>query len=254
MNVAPFEAAREAAIRNTLLIAAIVLMLGLAGMMALFWAQSYRVSRRQLLDARAFSDEVVAHIPVGIVVSGPDERLVMVNDPAEALMARPREELIGQPAASVLPETLLAMTEHGQAGRPVLERECMCSFFPGDNIPLSISAAVVATEEGNYVGKVYMLRDLREIRRLQAEVRHREKLAAIGTMAAGVAHEIRNPLSSIRGFAAYFGSKFSPGQRGIRLRPGSGSGGRQDEQVHHRIAPNYPVRQSYVQRAATLIP
>lgn len=210
MNTAPFEAAREADIRNTLLIASIVLLLGFAGMLALFWAQSYRASRRQLLDARAFSDEVVEHIPVGIVVTGQDERLAMVNDPAEALLGIPRKQLLGQPAASLLPDTLLQMTDHGQAGRPVLEHECLCSFTAGVTIPLSVSAAVVATEEGRYVGKVYMLRDLREIRRLQEEVRHREKLAAIGTMAAGVAHEIRNPLSSIRGFAAYFGGKFAP--------------------------------------------
>jgi two-component system sensor histidine kinase HydH len=52
-------------------------------------------------------------------------------------------------------------------------------------------------------GAVIILRDLREIKQLEEKVRRSEKLAAIGELAAGVAHEIRNPLSSIRGFAQY---------------------------------------------------
>ena len=124
MNTAPFEAARKTDIRNTLLISAIVLLLGFAAMLALFWAQSYRASRRQLLDARAFSDEVVEHIPVGIVVTGHDERVILVNDPAEALLGISRQLITGKPAADVLPDTLLELTAHGQPGRPVLEREC----------------------------------------------------------------------------------------------------------------------------------
>jgi two-component system, NtrC family, sensor histidine kinase HydH len=55
------------------------------------------------------------------------------------------------------------------------------------------------------------MRDLREIRRLQNEVRRQEKLAAMGGLAAGVAHEVRNPLSSIKALATFFAEQFEEG-------------------------------------------
>jgi two-component system sensor histidine kinase HydH len=60
------------------------------------------------------------------------------------------------------------------------------------------------------LGQVLLLRDLTPIKSLQRAVAHNQRLAAVGRLAGGVAHEIRNPLSSIKGFATYFKERSQP--------------------------------------------
>ncbi len=90
----------------------------------------------------------------------------------------------------------------------------ICKTPEGENVPVSVSAMRIINEVGEYVGQVILLRDLGEVRRLQEEVRRQEKLAAIGGLAAGVAHEIRNPLSSIKALATFFAGQFLSGSEG----------------------------------------
>jgi two-component system sensor histidine kinase HydH len=85
----------------------------------------------------------------------------------------------------------------------VLEREITYRKRSGNLIPLALSATPILKNDGRCQGAVIILRDLREIKLLEEKVRRSEKLAAIGKLASGVAHEIRNPLSSIRGFAQF---------------------------------------------------
>nr|WP_043637583.1 ATP-binding protein [Desulfovibrio sp. TomC] len=204
LDVAPIEAARRADLFNMLATASVVLILGLGGVLGLFLAQSYRAQRRALRQTTALASEVVASMPAGLVLIGPDGRVAMANGAAESLAGVAPGGLIGRSAAEVLPPEVL----HNP---PTEEREMDLSLAGGPVAAHGVSVSAVRTDEGTPVGSLVVLRDLREVRRLEAEVRRREKLAAVGNLAAGVAHEIRNPLSSIRGYAAYFGAKFAPG-------------------------------------------
>lgn len=204
LDVSPIEAARRADLHNMLTTAVVVLVLGLGGVLGLFWAQSYRAQRKALRQTTALASEVVAAMPAGLVLVGPDGRVAMANGAAEALAGVAPGGLVGRDAAGVLPPEVLR-------DPPAGEREMDVSLAGGPAAAQGVSVSAVRTDEGTPVGSLIVLRDLREVRRLEAEVRRREKLAAVGNLAAGVAHEIRNPLSSIRGYAAYFGAKFAPG-------------------------------------------
>jgi len=92
-----------------------------------------------------------------------------------------------------------------------LEREVQCSFNYESTLPLSVSAAKATTQDGSVVGYVLILRNLSQIKELESRIKRQEKLAAIGNLAAGIAHEIRNPLSSIKGYATYFQQKSQSG-------------------------------------------
>ena len=80
---------------------------------------------------------------------------------------------------------------------------------------LEVVAAPLFEQENIFLGSILLFRDMTEIKRLEAEVERSRRLASLGGLAAGVAHEIRNPLSSIKGFATHFRERFVdvPGER-----------------------------------------
>ena len=83
-----------------------------------------------------------------------------------------------------------------------------CTTRDGKLIPLDVSATRLQERSGVFMGHLILFRDLSEIRTLKNEIQRSERLASIGRLAAGIAHEIRNPLSSIKGFATYFKERY----------------------------------------------
>ncbi len=217
MDIAPFEEAKAQDVRTIILMGATLLALGLGGMVALFWAQRLRVSRRMLQDTRALAEEVITHLPIGLVVMDPAGRITMVNQAADAVLGAACNLAPGAHYETCLPRDVVEVLRRVSRGEDVVERQVNCEMGAREPLPLSVSGAQIFAEQGRLVGSILLLRDLREIKRLQDAVRRAEKLAAIGSLAAGVAHEIRNPLSSIKASATYFGSQFLEGSDGKRM-------------------------------------
>ncbi|HBI15359.1 MAG TPA: PAS domain-containing sensor histidine kinase [Desulfobulbaceae bacterium] len=211
MDPAPYVDAMAEDFSQTLLTSALILLLGLTGVVSLFWAQSYRRSRKLLQDTRAFAAEMVANLPEGIIATGPDRAITFINPIASALLGLAERQVVGQNVAAVLPADLLALVAESPRQGMMKSRELSLSVSSGRELILAVIVTGIMTEEGDKVGTMIIIHDLTETRRLQNTLQKQEKLAAIGNLAAGVAHEVRNPLSSIKGYATYFSSLFEEG-------------------------------------------
>lgn len=211
LDPAPFEEGRKEDVRNSIVISGVLIILGLAGFVSMFWMQSYRLARRSLQDTSAIAEQVVTSLPVGLMATDRDGNLAFYNNAAERITGLDLGAARGMPPETVLPGHLCGVKEYLARGEPVSEMEMECEFAGGRVVPVSVSASNIINEEGDFVGEVMIIRDLGELRRLQDEIRRNEKLAALGELAAGVAHELRNPLSSIKGIASYYKSTFEEG-------------------------------------------
>lgn len=208
MDIAPFEHARKEDLQNSFISLVLILFSGLGGIVSLFWAQNHARSRRLLSDTRAFATELVTSLPMGIVAVDDGAKVIYVNETASSLLQKELDQIKDKNAGQVLPTSLLSRLGRVDKGGIVSEQELTLPASNGKTIPVSVSITKIVGNQGNFIGHVFILNDLSRIRALELEIKHKEKLAAVGILAAGVAHEVRNPLSSIKGYATYFSSLF----------------------------------------------
>lgn len=211
LDVTPFEDAIRSDIQTTVILSVVMLLLGFGGFLSLFWMHNYRVARKSLQDTSVFAGEVVRHLPVGLIATDKTGRVTFFNSAAEKITTLDRRLIQNQKPDELLPQGLCDLRKELEKGTVITEMEMACGFAENREIPVSISAAPIANDNGEFLGQVIIIRDLSEIRRLEEEVRRQEKLAAMGGLAAGVAHEVRNPLSSIKALATFFAGQFDPG-------------------------------------------
>ena len=154
----------------------------------------------ELADVQAFSRHVVDSLTSGLATTDMTGIVATYNRAAETITALTGARAIGQPASAVLqlPSSLAGLFGP-VAGRPKQTRvEYGFTRHDGKQIEMGLSAAPLMTPRGE-TGFILTFQDVTESRKLEREARVQQRLAAVGEMAAGIAHEIRNPLASMSG-------------------------------------------------------
>ncbi len=208
LDMKPIELARKEDARHTVIMALILLLIGFTGVISLFLVQGYRSARTSLSRIRAFSDNLVENMPIGLLAIDGDGNVSSFNQTAESVLQLSADEILGRKADQVLPQQLRALIDKLKPEVKIIEKEIDCPVKDGNHIPLEAIATLLEEEDGTFGGYAILFRDLSEIKRLRTEIDRSQRLASIGRLAAGIAHEIRNPLSSIKGFATYFKERY----------------------------------------------
>jgi len=146
----------------------------------------------------AYSENILQSIPSGVISIDNDMKIRSINHSAEQILGVSAEEARGTDFADLFGEPIVS---HLQEQKVITRVEYPYTTQDGRHLWLGITTSQLKNRSGEVIGMLFIFTDLTDIKALQDEVRLKERLSQLGEMSAGIAHELRNSMSVIAGYA-----------------------------------------------------
>jgi two-component system, NtrC family, sensor histidine kinase PilS len=159
-----------------------------------------QVDVEALENLQALHENIINSISGGLITADLNGRITLLNPAGERLLEKRAQEVLGRPVGELFLDRLPAFDSVSESKNEIRSRTA-----DGREKTFGVRVSALTVPERGILGYVYAFADLTEIRRLEREVRMRDRLSAVGRLAGGIAHEIRNPLSSIVGSVKMLG-------------------------------------------------
>lgn len=193
------------------ILAIVTLLVGIAGALSYMTLKGLRWSQQSLKEMQAFTEILVSSLPIGLIATDNQGLIRVCNSAASELLGIGNERLYGKIPEICLPIGLAKMFFANNHSLSALRQsDILLDSYQKTSKSLHLTSIDVVDNDGCFAGEVLLIRDLSKVKMLEKELQRSERFAALGKMAAGVAHELRNPLSSIKGLALLLKGKINP--------------------------------------------
>jgi two-component system, NtrC family, sensor histidine kinase PilS len=153
-------------------------------------ADTLATTRRAAADLLTLHQDIVRSLASGLITTAPDGVVLTSNQAAADILRTSPSRLVGRAIETILP---------GIAGLIDVKRGDLTVPTTDDDIVIGVTVSPLRDVRDQIIGRVINFQDLTELKRLEQHARRTERMATVGQLAAGVAHEIRNPMASISG-------------------------------------------------------
>ncbi len=165
---------------------------------------SYREYYEDQLEATKMRySDIIEHSADAIISLDLDDTITSWNSGAEKMLGWQRDEIIGEPISDIMPEELIEMQELQRIKSDMQHRGHISNYETerltksGEKKLVNLTESYIRNNRDEIVGRSQILRDLTDIKMKEEQIQQSERLATVGHMAAGVAHEVGNPLTAI---------------------------------------------------------
>lgn len=186
-----------------------LVMASLVAWLAIKYKKNYEAEilkkTEELEKTRDFLSTIISDSAEAIIGIDLDGKVTSWNKAAEQIYGYSEEEMLGSGFEKLLPDHLIKEKDLEKISREVAEKGYIRSYITerirkdGQKIYVSITRSSLRDKDGNPLGSSAIVRDITRLKEMELKLIESEKLAAIGEMAASIAHEIKNPLAGIRG-------------------------------------------------------